>query len=213
MTNRHCPLAHKSTGSALPLASTGSASGRPKLIVTLPIYYLVTYAPVATETKVGSVTMMHLSVVLALFTGLKLAASALPPWPATYVLNASTIIMPCSFTNKTDPSSVANWGITDFDWSNDLDEWSAAVPMDTDERLLAQVKLSKAANPTQRVWIYRNSVYGYPCVMFSVLLGCEVHSTTLTRFPPLPPLLHSTLTGGTHLSARSLMILSTHHGL
>jgi hypothetical protein len=40
--------------------------------------------------------------------------------------------------------------------------WSAATPMDNDERNLAQAALSKVANPTQKVWIYRNSVYGYP---------------------------------------------------
>ena len=92
------------------------------------------------------------------------AFSSLPSWPATYQLNQSTLVMACSYTNFTDPASLSRWAHVDFDWSNDLAGWSAAVPMDTDERLLAQVKLSKAANPDQRVWIYRNSVYGYPCV-------------------------------------------------
>lgn len=42
------------------------------------------------------------------------ARSAIPPWPTTYALNASTIIMPCSYTNLTDPASIKSWGITDL---------------------------------------------------------------------------------------------------
>lgn len=34
--------------------------------------------------------------------------------------------------------------------------------MDTEEQLLKQVALSKSVNTNQKVWIYRNSVYGYP---------------------------------------------------
>ena len=34
--------------------------------------------------------------------------------------------------------------------------------MDTDERNMVQVAMSKVENPAQLVWIYRNSAYGYP---------------------------------------------------
>lgn len=58
-------------------------------------------------------------------------------------MNASTIIMPCNYTGFQDPSTTAGWGVVDFDWSNDLDGWSAATPMNNDERQLIQVKLTK----------------------------------------------------------------------
>ena len=90
---------------------------------------------------------------------------ALPPWPATWQMNASTIIMPCNYTGYQDPSTTAGWGVVDFDWSNNLAGWSAATPMDNDERQLHQVKLIKSSPHTAsytKVFIYRNSVYGYP---------------------------------------------------
>ena len=34
--------------------------------------------------------------------------------------------------------------------------------MDTDERLLVQASMSKVFNPATKVWVYRNSAYGYP---------------------------------------------------
>jgi hypothetical protein len=80
-------------------------------------------------------------------------------------MNASTIIMPCNYTGYQDPSTTAGWGVIDFDWSNNLAGWSAATPMDNDERQLVQVKLIKESPltaPYSKVWIYRNSVYGYP---------------------------------------------------
>ena len=47
-------------------------------------------------------------------------------------------------------------------WSNALYPWAAATPMDTDERLLVQASMSKVYNPATKVFVYRNSVYGYP---------------------------------------------------
>ena len=55
-----------------------------------------------------------------------------PRWPATWQMNASTVIMPCNYTGYQAPSTTAGWGVVDFDWSNDLDGWSAATPMDND---------------------------------------------------------------------------------
>lgn len=88
-----------------------------------------------------------------------------PPWPATWQMNASTIIMPCNYTGYQVPKTVAGWGIVDFDWSNNLAGWSSSTPMDNDERQLEQVKMIKSDPSTAaytKVWIYRNSVYGYP---------------------------------------------------
>jgi hypothetical protein len=90
---------------------------------------------------------------------------SVPPWPATWQMNASTIIMPCNYTSFQEPSTTAGWGIVDFDWSNSLKEWSAATPMDNDERQLMQVNLTKSASVTAeytKIWLYRNTVYGYP---------------------------------------------------
>ena len=88
-----------------------------------------------------------------------------PTWPATWQMNASTIIMPCNYTGYQVPKTVADWGITDFDWSNNLAGWSSSTPMDNDERQLIQVKMIKEDPLTpkyKKVWIYRNSVYAYP---------------------------------------------------
>jgi hypothetical protein len=40
---------------------------------------------------------------------------SLPPWPATWQMNASTIIMPCNYTGYQVPSTIAGWGIVDFE--------------------------------------------------------------------------------------------------
>ena len=69
--------------------------------------------------------------------------------------------MVCNYTGLSSPSSLSNWNVQDYDWSNALALWSADLPMDTEERLMKQVALTKAADPQKRVWIYRNSVYGY----------------------------------------------------
>lgn len=55
----------------------------------------------------------------------------------------------------------------DFDWSNakgtgDADGWAKHRPMDDEEMLFTQVKLTKAASADSDVWVYRNTVYGYP---------------------------------------------------
>jgi hypothetical protein len=39
---------------------------------------------------------------------------SVPPWPATWQMNASTIIMPCNYTGFQDPATTAGWGIVDF---------------------------------------------------------------------------------------------------
>ena len=40
------------------------------------------------------------------------------PYKQTWLMNLSTIIMPCNNTGYTDPKSTKGWGIVDFDWSN-----------------------------------------------------------------------------------------------
>ena len=44
--------------------------------------------------------------------------------------------MPCNYTGYQVPKTVANWGIVDFDWSNNLAGWSSSTPMNNDARQL-----------------------------------------------------------------------------
>ena len=89
------------------------------------------------------------------------------PYKQTWLMNLSTIIMPCNDTGFTDPKSTLGWGIVDFDWSNakgtgTADGWVKHKPMDDEELLFKQVQMTTAATPGTTVWIYRNTVYGYP---------------------------------------------------
>ena len=84
----------------------------------------------------------------------------------TWMMNKSTIIMPCNNTGYTDPSSTKGWGIVDFDWSNGkgtgtADGWAKHKPMDDEEMLFKQVQMTTAATKGTTVWVYRNTVYGY----------------------------------------------------
>eukprot|EP00037_Helgoeca_nana_P001449 m.26951 g.26951 ORF g.26951 m.26951 type:complete len:453 (+) comp11861_c0_seq1:244-1602(+) len=102
-----------------------------------------------------------------------LASSALRPSSSvlrdkqTWVMNKSTIIMPCNNTGFTDPKTTLGWGVVDFDWSNSkgkgtADGWAKHQPMDDEEMLFQQVQMTAAATPGTTVWVYRCSVYAYP---------------------------------------------------
>ena len=41
-----------------------------------------------------------------------------PQGKQTWLMNLSTIIMPCNDTGYTDPKTTLGWGVVDFDWSN-----------------------------------------------------------------------------------------------
>lgn len=128
------------------------------------------------------------SIAFLLFVVLLSASAYVPPYPPTWQLNKSTIMMPCSYTNFTYSDVTMGWGITDFDWSNGLAQWSDAVPMDTDERLLMQAQLTKAAQPDTKVWIYRNSAYGYPWfTSVRTILDDQAYSPWFIKFKPNGP--------------------------
>eukprot|EP00927_Polykrikos_kofoidii_P062742 TRINITY_DN57545_c0_g1_i1.p1 TRINITY_DN57545_c0_g1~~TRINITY_DN57545_c0_g1_i1.p1 ORF type:complete len:469 (+),score=24.52 TRINITY_DN57545_c0_g1_i1:64-1470(+) len=85
----------------------------------------------------------------------------------TWEMNMSTIIMPCNNTGFTDPATTRGWGIVDFDWSNSkgtgaAQGWAKHQPMDDEEMLFQQVKMTTSATKGTTVWVYRCSVYGYP---------------------------------------------------
>ena len=111
-----------------------------------------------------------------------------PPFSPTWQLNKSTIIMPCNYTGLTYEDVTKNWAYTDFDWSNSLEQWSSAVPMDTEERMLAQASMTKAGAPDTRVFIYRNSVYGYPWMSaVRAILDNPSYSPWFIKFKPTGP--------------------------
>jgi hypothetical protein len=74
---------------------------------------------------------------------------------------------PCNYTGFTAPALTQGWGVLDFDWSNakgrgPADGWTKHKPMDDEELLFQQVRMTKAATPEASVWVYRNTVYAYP---------------------------------------------------
>ena len=42
------------------------------------------------------------------------------PYVQTWLMNLSTIIMPCNYTGLTDPASTKGWGIVDFGLSRNV---------------------------------------------------------------------------------------------
>lgn len=83
----------------------------------------------------------------------------LPPWPPTYNMSLSTIIMPCNYTGLFDTAFSSRFGVVDYDWSNSKLQWANQKPMDAEERLIHQAELSHAMNPSSKVFIYRNLVH------------------------------------------------------
>jgi hypothetical protein len=93
-----------------------------------------------------------------------------PPWPATYVMRDSTVLMPCNGTGLIDPSSAlagdfSKWAFASIDWSNGKDGptgWSKGRPMDAESGMVEQAARLVAANKKQRVGVYRNIVAAQP---------------------------------------------------
>ena len=48
----------------------------------------------------------------------------LPKHPPRWMMNQSTIIMPCNNSGYMDPARTAAWSIIDFDWSNGKAIWT-----------------------------------------------------------------------------------------
>jgi len=96
--------------------------------------------------------------------------AVLPPWPKTYVMNESTVIMPCNNTGLIDPlnpdaNDFHRWSFASIDWSNAKIGplgWAKGRPMDAEDSLVQQAALLTAANPKQKVGVYRNIVKALP---------------------------------------------------
>jgi hypothetical protein len=54
------------------------------------------------------------------------------------------------------------YSLVNVDWSNGKNSWATATPMNATEMLVAQAAVLTAANPNQRVWIYKNIVKALP---------------------------------------------------
>jgi len=91
-----------------------------------------------------------------------LALSQLPPWPSSYALNRSTVLMVCNSSGLTDPESVRGWSLLFWDWSNGKQMWAAAKPMNAEELLVEQVARTAAALPDSRSFVYRNAIKALP---------------------------------------------------
>jgi hypothetical protein len=117
----------------------------------------------------------------------------LPTAEPTWLLNKSTIIMPCNNTGYTDPTTTLGWGIVDFDWSNgkgtgSAEGWAKHKPMDDEEMLFKQVQMTTAATPGTTVWVYRNTVYGYPWyTSVRKILEDPAYADWFLHFKPQPP--------------------------
>lgn len=83
----------------------------------------------------------------------------LPPWPPTYNMTLSTVVMPCNYTGLFDTSFSSRFGLVDYDWSNSKLQWANSQPMDPEERLIQQATLSHEMNPSSKTFIYRNLVH------------------------------------------------------
>ena len=107
-------------------------------------------------------TLLPLPLLLLLLLARPAAAAALlPPWPSTYDVAASTLVMPCNSSGLLSTALTRAWGLVSYDWSNAKRGpagWVQQRPMDCEERLLEQAQAAKAANPSQRVGVYRNSL-------------------------------------------------------
>ena len=81
----------------------------------------------------------------------------MPPWPPTYDLGLSTVVMP-----NPNPTymlaELKGWGIVQIDWSNFKDVWSRATPMNCTQMLDEQAAILAKAHPQQKVWLYRNAI-------------------------------------------------------
>jgi hypothetical protein len=70
--------------------------------------------------------------------------------------------MQCNSSGWSSPARGAQFGIISYDWSNAKKQWAAAKPMDCEDRLLAQAKMTKKINPASHVFVYRNVVKALP---------------------------------------------------
>ena len=85
-----------------------------------------------------------------------------PLWTPTYLQNSSTLVMPCNYSGYFNTSITSKFGIVDYDWSSNKMGWVNAKPMNCEESLIEQARMTKATNPATKVFVYRNLVKALP---------------------------------------------------
>ena len=106
-----------------------------------------------------------------------------PTWPATWVLQDSTIVQPCNTSGYLD-DAYAQFGVVSVDWSNAKQLW-VVPPMSTEQMHVEQAARLKAVRPGVRVFGYRNIVKALP--WFSAVRAAmddPAYSGFFLRFAP-----------------------------
>lgn len=114
-----------------------------------------------------------------------------PPWKPTWSLGRSTLSMVIHRGGWSSPTHGAEFGIISYDWSNAKAQWAMQQPMDCQERLLQQAQMTKNANPSSHVFVYRNLVKALP--WFSSvrkILNDPAYSGFFLRFDSSQPAFH-----------------------
>ena len=105
----------------------------------------------------NNVRLVGAAAVLLASARLASVNALLPPWPSTYDVAASTLVMPCNSSGLLSTELTRAWGLVSYDWSNAKrgpTGWVQQRPMDCEERLLAQAQAAKSAYPSQRAGVY-----------------------------------------------------------
>eukprot|EP01052_Picozoa_sp_SAG31_P009897 SAG31_NODE_530_length_14420_cov_4.259968_13_plen_252_part_00 len=91
----------------------------------------------------------------------------LPPWPPSYRMADSTILMACNYSDYVDTRLASKFGLVSFDWSDAKQLWCNEQPMRASRRLYAQAQMLAAAagsnrshssTSATRIGMYRNSI-------------------------------------------------------
>jgi hypothetical protein len=104
---------------------------------------------------------------LLIFSLISLANAAMPPpWPPTYRMNDSTIIMPCDENGLPPapfpPAQGAEWGWSFNVWTNGMNAWARDAPEDCDEVQVSQSVATAAIGRGGRQATYRNIAKALP---------------------------------------------------
>ena len=94
------------------------------------------------------------------------ARASLPPWPPTFRMNDSTIIMPCDESGLPPapfpPAQAAAWGWSYNTWVNGMYAWARDTPEDCDEVQVSQSAANAAVGRGGRQATYRNVAKALP---------------------------------------------------
>ena len=74
------------------------------------------------------------------------------------------------------------------DWSNAKAIWAQQKPMNDEEMLFEQVKMTTSATKDATIWVYKNSIYAYPWyTSVRTLLENDAYSPWFIKFKAQGP--------------------------